>query len=204
MVDELLTAVRCYSATSSPLQCEFVHSKKGKRCWLTAAAGCARCKTHLNVADGDRVKCPLDPSHTVERSHLERHLTTACPSLRDAQFLGAQPFFRAGINRAPQTGFISRDAGSMNRDAWIARIEAVFPKAVCQALGWDPSRANVETIVQQSLSEAAAGELGHSDKHGLQNQSLCQLASDACRQIDFCHHCTWPSLPVPSHSNESF
>ncbi|CAJ1373879.1 unnamed protein product [Effrenium voratum] len=175
MVDELLAAIRGYSAKWPPLQCDFVHSKKGKRCRLRAAAFCTRCKTHLDV--GDRVQCPLDPSHTVERCHLERHLATACPSLRDAQFLRSQPFFRAGINRPPQRSS-SLDVGSMDRDAWIARIEAVFPKAVCQALGWDPS-SDVEPIVQQSLSEAA-GEIGHSDKHGLQNQSLCQLASEVC------------------------
>ena len=183
MADELRAALHCYLATCSPLQCEFVHSKKGKRCWLRAAPGCRRCKTHLDVADGDegdRVQCPLDPSHTVERIHLERHVATACPSLRDAQFLGSLPFFRAGINRGRQLRPTTPmpDLALMDRDAWIARIEAIFPRAVCQALG-KASQEEVEVAVNQSLSEATGGELGHADKHGLQNRALSDLASDA-------------------------
>ena len=180
MVDELLAALRSYAARGDYLQCEFVHSKKGKRCWLRAAPGCRRCKTHLET-DGDRVQCPLDPSHTVERIHLERHLATACPSLRDAQFLGSLPFYRAGVNcgptsrphALPDVGLMSRD----RRDAWIERIEAVFPQAVSQALGKE-ARADAKDIVNQSMSDAAGGELGHADKHGLQNLALSQLASD--------------------------
>eukprot|EP00439_Symbiodinium_sp_Y106_P065889 s531_g10.t1 len=182
MVDELLAALRSYAARGDYLQCEFVHSKKGKRCWLRAAPGCRRCKTHLET-DGDRVQCPLDPSHTVERIHLERHLATACPSLRDAQFLGSLPFYRAGVNcgptsrphALPDVGLMSRD----RRDAWIERIEAVFPQAVSQALGKE-ARADAKDIVNQSMSDAAGGELGHADKHGLQNLALSQLASELC------------------------
>ena len=188
MADELLIALRRYTARTGDLQCDFVHVKKGKRCWLRAAPGCRRCKTHLDLAEGDRVQCPLDPSHTVERIHLERHLSTACPSLRDSQFLGSQPFFQAGINRGPVTvGTVrAHDVRSMDRDTWMARIAEAFPRAICKALGFeDDPDEKTDTLVNQSLINTG-GELGHSDKHGLQNQALSRLASDSWPHMQRC------------------
>ena len=46
----------------------------------------------LHMPKEDRVPCPLDPTHSVLKSNLERHLSL-CPSLREKALLEHTPFY---------------------------------------------------------------------------------------------------------------
>ena len=55
-----------------PGQCSFWMSKKGRFCRFTVGPNTLLCAEHSGA--DDRIKCPLDPSHTVSQAQLSRHL----------------------------------------------------------------------------------------------------------------------------------
>lgn len=64
--------------TSPSCQCKFFVTRKRRFCKFQALPGSDFCGEHLpegvSTAKGARIKCPLDPSHTVFEKELESHL----------------------------------------------------------------------------------------------------------------------------------
>ncbi|CAE8591974.1 unnamed protein product [Polarella glacialis] len=165
--------------------CAFFIVRKEKRCRLAAVPGHDRCRTHLEGGQRsfERVPCPLDPRHSVNRWQLDKHLKI-CTALRDANFVSLQPFFKAGANAGQQTlpPPSLKQAAVFDRQSWLPRIEKAYPVALLRALGSAGSPEEDEKraswLLEQSLLDTELGtELGHADKHGQQNAALAKLAS---------------------------
>ncbi|KAK7208594.1 methyltransferase TRM13-domain-containing protein [Myxozyma melibiosi] len=80
------------------LQCEYLlPNKHFRRCNMTRRADARFCAQHREEDEADRVKCPLDPGHTVRKQELERHLKK-CNAARRALEPAGEPWFSADVN----------------------------------------------------------------------------------------------------------
>lgn len=89
--------------------CAFWLEKKSRYCKLTVRAGNKFCGEHQPVDDVplvsgetrgkmERVRCPVDGTHTVAIKNLKRHIAR-CNASKKNDDVEAQPFFRKGVNR---------------------------------------------------------------------------------------------------------
>eukprot|EP00931_Biecheleriopsis_adriatica_P083027 TRINITY_DN56542_c0_g1_i1.p1 TRINITY_DN56542_c0_g1~~TRINITY_DN56542_c0_g1_i1.p1 ORF type:complete len:497 (+),score=94.77 TRINITY_DN56542_c0_g1_i1:91-1581(+) len=168
------------------IRCSFVVPNKGRRCRFPVLPGTSRCGAHREDADdGPRIPCPLDPNHTVFAKRLKQHLKV-CTKVRDESVVEKQPFFRRGVNLAaagpgdpllPATPSAPSSAEPVSSaapevvEAWMLRIAEAWPRAVREVLGPD--------VVPEELLELSVvsqgGDVGHAEKHEVQNQALAQL-----------------------------
>ncbi|CAG9536706.1 unnamed protein product [Cercopithifilaria johnstoni] len=63
-------------------RCSFVLKKKNRKCRMLVKYGQKYCGEHAicDVLNEDRVVCPNDPKHTVNKSQLQKHLSSRCNS----------------------------------------------------------------------------------------------------------------------------
>ncbi|VDK73332.1 unnamed protein product [Litomosoides sigmodontis] len=63
-------------------RCSFLLKKKNRKCRMLAKYGQKYCGEHAiyDEANEDRVVCPNDPKHTVNKTQLQKHLTSRCNS----------------------------------------------------------------------------------------------------------------------------
>ncbi|EYC12647.1 hypothetical protein Y032_0046g1342 [Ancylostoma ceylanicum] len=57
-------------------RCAYIIPRKGRSCRMLVKAGQKYCGEHANQEEEneDRIPCPNDPKHTVDRKALEQHL----------------------------------------------------------------------------------------------------------------------------------
>eukprot|EP01119_Soliformovum_irregulare_P022514 TRINITY_DN7724_c0_g1_i2.p1 TRINITY_DN7724_c0_g1~~TRINITY_DN7724_c0_g1_i2.p1 ORF type:complete len:442 (+),score=130.85 TRINITY_DN7724_c0_g1_i2:289-1614(+) len=69
------------------------------------------CTNHSQQLQGKRINCPLDPTHFVLESDLEKHITIKCPLLVHLKELEASGYYRKDINAiSPQMSQPKSDA----------------------------------------------------------------------------------------------
>ncbi|KAK6112481.1 Methyltransferase TRM13 family protein [Brugia pahangi] len=63
-------------------RCSFILKKKNRKCRMLVKNGQKYCGEHAIYDDQneDRIICPNDPRHTVNKSHLQKHLSSRCNS----------------------------------------------------------------------------------------------------------------------------
>ncbi|KAL3989945.1 Mediator of RNA polymerase II transcription subunit 31 domain protein [Acanthocheilonema viteae] len=63
-------------------RCSFILKKKNRRCRMLVKCGHKYCGEHAiyDELNEDRVVCPNDPKHTVNKSQLHKHLSSRCNS----------------------------------------------------------------------------------------------------------------------------
>lgn len=89
------------------LRCEYIIPQKKRRCGMSRASNTNYCVEHsqgnAEVKDDKervRVPCPLDPSHTVWKHNLKKHVRI-CNKAKITQATAAQPYFVKDLNRGP-------------------------------------------------------------------------------------------------------
>ena len=100
------------------------------------------CPFHFNTQSEDLVPCPLDPSHFVLKTNLERHLLQ-CPSLLNKALLARTPFYKPGCNSSEprlvqeqnavrQVRMSSREGDDVDLlvSEWNPRIESAFARGL--------------------------------------------------------------------------
>ncbi|KAG9459903.1 hypothetical protein H6P81_004411 [Aristolochia fimbriata] len=78
-------------------RCRFWLPKKKRFCANASLQGSQFCGNHKPESEEVRVPCPVDPSHSILQENLEAHIKR-CPSVKQAQALQAQPFYKKGVN----------------------------------------------------------------------------------------------------------
>ena len=74
--------------------------KKKRYCHFAVVDGYEYCGHHLAAraeGTGARIPCPLDASHSIFASDLQRHLKV-CPKVKEAREEAALPCFRRDVN----------------------------------------------------------------------------------------------------------
>eukprot|EP00927_Polykrikos_kofoidii_P008447 TRINITY_DN13501_c0_g1_i1.p1 TRINITY_DN13501_c0_g1~~TRINITY_DN13501_c0_g1_i1.p1 ORF type:complete len:537 (-),score=118.80 TRINITY_DN13501_c0_g1_i1:43-1605(-) len=165
-------------------RCNFFLAGKGRHCRFQVVPGLARCGAHRDEDNhdvDDRIPCPLDPSHTVYRKRLNQHLK-CCTKLRENGIVEQQPFFKRGVNAGTSMSESPKVPVSAAApeviEAWMDRIVSAYPRAVREVLG--PS-ADADALLELSVLTSAdsRGDVGHADKHGVQNLALARLAAQS-------------------------
>ncbi len=73
------SVMRAEAAAGAWSGCQHYFSLKKRHCSLPRKPGCAFCGHHDSAVAGERMACPVDPSHNIWRRDLEAH-TARCVS----------------------------------------------------------------------------------------------------------------------------
>ncbi|KAK3264056.1 hypothetical protein CYMTET_27186 [Cymbomonas tetramitiformis] len=77
-------------------RCGFFMEKKRRYCSFRPRPGSKFCGNH-DPDSGERIPCPLDPTHTIFEADLQKH-RLICPSRKMQLDLEAQPHWQKGVN----------------------------------------------------------------------------------------------------------
>ncbi|XP_057697816.1 tRNA:m(4)X modification enzyme TRM13 homolog isoform X2 [Corythoichthys intestinalis] len=119
-------------------RCAFLVTKKKRFCKMLVAEGRIFCGEHADKEEGnggERMLCPLDPKHTVDRDKLDKHLKK-CNSRQKAK----PAYYVENINAGPEEQNETQNQGSLcERSA--AELQDLLDKldaAVSKALPHEP------------------------------------------------------------------
>ncbi|KAL5700406.1 tRNA:m(4)X modification enzyme [Ranunculus cassubicifolius] len=83
--------------SDSSQRCKYWLPRKNRFCANSPINHSPFCGNHNPNLEQQGVPCPLDPSHTVSKEKIEKHIKI-CPFLKQAETLRFQPFYNKGIN----------------------------------------------------------------------------------------------------------
>jgi hypothetical protein len=133
-------AAAATAAAALPPTCTFHVGGVKRTCTAPAVPGTPFCTHHAP----DRVRCPVDPTHTVRPDRLRRHVA-ACTKATAARALAARPFYSPGVNAGGGRGTPST-LPALGVPAPLAR-PAADRRAAAAALGPARLAALVERVV---------------------------------------------------------
>jgi hypothetical protein len=101
-------------------QCMFWIAHKQRYCGMARVAGTQHCGVHVNDGTlgasvrgkGERIPCPIDPTHSIYKNQLESHLKV-CNRKRGREEMEAQLYFSKDINSGPAGSYSAEEAAAL-------------------------------------------------------------------------------------------
>jgi hypothetical protein len=173
-------------------RCMFWKNHQRRYCGMERVDGGEHCGVHANGgtsgAAGERIPCPLDPTHSIYKKNLEAHLQI-CNRKRGRDEMEARPYFSKNINSGSKVadslskqtgGFISQVASSpststpstpVDVDKLVLRVRECYEKHVGSMLD---TTEQLSPAICQPLFEAASavGTEFRKQRHVLQQASI--------------------------------
>lgn len=95
------TSLPSESLAAQANHCQLYLPKKRRYCRFECISGYSFCGHHLNCrqedADSERIPCPLDPTHSIFKRELKKHLRI-CPRVKEEAAEAALPCFKRDCN----------------------------------------------------------------------------------------------------------
>ncbi|CAL9728043.1 tRNA:m(4)X modification enzyme Trm13p [Monosporozyma unispora] len=88
--------------TVNRLQCNYFIKKKNRQCGMTRKQGREYCSEHCILDDEERVPCPLDPNHTVNKFKLNKHLQK-CNKFKLRHLNDKMSFYKFNLNQLDES-----------------------------------------------------------------------------------------------------
>lgn len=171
-------------------QCCFLLPKKRRLCNITRSNGSLYCGNHRPKDEVpeekkellERIPCPVDPSHTIYRSNLEKHVVK-CNKAAEIKRTQEKSYYCLDCNSgkdAPWVDSVSLDFDDFTRidvDLLAEKVKNCFDTDVVID-NYDPSVLNVEDdeVSKKVYEELSTGNTTfHSVKHLQQNLEIIKV-----------------------------
>ena len=118
--------------------CRFLLENKKRLCRMAPSPGSIYCGNHRDSSSLERVPCPLDPTHTVYRDKLDKHLLV-CNTVKFEENLLQNCYYCLNCNSGVSTDRASLplDEKSIDADALLRKINACYLRIITDADGYD-------------------------------------------------------------------
>jgi hypothetical protein len=131
-----LKATKADTGESTWSRCMFWKTHQRRYCGMERVDGANFCGVHVNDGDfgaaGERIPCPLDPSHSIYKKNLQTHLKI-CNRKRGRDEMEAQPYFskdiNSGSNAVDSSGPIAPNS-VVDIDQLVLRVRQCYKKHV--------------------------------------------------------------------------
>ncbi|CAL9733437.1 tRNA:m(4)X modification enzyme Trm13p [Monosporozyma servazzii] len=165
--------------TKPRLQCKYFLKKKNRQCGMTRSTQQDYCSEHLillpNSSDNsiekdviDRIPCPLDPKHTVNKNQLQRHLKK-CNKFKLNHINDNMSYYKLDLNTATTKSNNNNNKFQLN--------DTLINKTIDILYLYQNSNDNtiIPTMVKQNqfMSNTRFNILKN-QKHAIQQSSLIQ------------------------------
>ncbi|WKY11810.1 hypothetical protein Q1695_003409 [Nippostrongylus brasiliensis] len=141
---------------SDPIRCAYVIPKKGRKCRMLVRTGQQYCGEHAVFAEDnqDRIQCPIDPKHTVDRKSLEQHLLRCNSRVVEAEYIKKDA--NALVGETKFTDKIDRRATEEEIFAALEKMKSCYVAVKDKLLSKQDHCQEVDAFLEQAttLSES--------------------------------------------------
>ncbi|VDL77499.1 unnamed protein product [Nippostrongylus brasiliensis] len=141
---------------SDLIRCAYVIPKKGRKCRMLVRTGQQYCGEHAVFAEDnqDRIQCPIDPKHTVDRKSLEQHLLRCNSRVVEAEYIKKDA--NALVGETKFTDKIDRRATEEEIFAALEKMKSCYVAVKDKLLSKQDHCQEVDAFLEQAttLSES--------------------------------------------------